>query len=171
MFGHVVTVNASLKDASSIGFIQSQTWLVNYPNLEVGITREDIEEKVKEWNNGGDERIKRLIKRPNAYTLVAKKDEKVVGFVSALKEEDENIIESMHILPEFQRQGIGTKLLKSALDWLGNEKRIVIDVVSYNKNAQRLYERFGFIVIEGKKSEDIVLLNGKRITKILMAKD
>lgn len=163
--------DASTKDAHDIGQIQIQTWLTNYPNPSTGITREDIEEKTKQWNKAGDERIKSQIQNPNAHTWVAKYDNKVVGFISVLKKDNESSIEAIHILPEFQGKGIGTKLLTKALNWIGNDKKVTLEVVSYNDGAQRLYKKLGFKE-QGEATDDIITLpNGKTIPKILMVKD
>jgi ribosomal protein S18 acetylase RimI-like enzyme len=51
----------------------------------------------------------------------------------------------LYVAPKFQGQGIGSKLLQSALEWLGPKKDVFLHVLSYNQNAIDLYERFGFV--------------------------
>jgi len=163
-------VDATTDDAHVIGQIQTQTWLCNYPNPKMGITKEDIKEKTDLWEKLGDDRIIKHLQDPSLNNWVAKNNDVVVGFVAAKKSLDRNQIAALHVLPEFQGQGIGTELLKTALDWLGNSKKITIDVVSYNEGAKRLYKKFGFKEAGEAKDDPIILPNGKIISKILMVK-
>jgi hypothetical protein len=63
---------ATVKDAHVLAEIQRQTWLCNYPNSQMGITKEAIEDKINQWNKIGDERITRILQNPNTHTWVAK---------------------------------------------------------------------------------------------------
>jgi RimJ/RimL family protein N-acetyltransferase len=162
-------MEASVEDAPDLGEIQTQTWLTSYPNPEAGITREEIEAKVEEWKQQGDARIEAEISKSNAKTWIAKDKGKVIGFIGVSKGE-ENKIEAFHILPSYQGQGIGTQLLTIALNWLGEDKKVTLTVVTYNNRAQRLYERFGFRK-QGEALEDIITLpSGRIVPKTLMVK-
>lgn len=163
-------VDATFKDAHAIGQIQIAGWLDSYASPEKGITIEDIQFKVKEWNQIGDKRIEDEFKKPGSRTWVTKTGGQVVGFIGGIKGE-ENRIEALYILPSYQGQGIGSKLLETALNWLGDSKKISIEVVSYNKGAIRLYKKFGFVE-KGEVTDDVIVLpNGKIIPKILMVKN
>lgn len=50
------------------------------------------------------------------------------------------------VLPQYQRQGTGTKLLEYALEFCKENKALSVDlkVHSTNEKALRLYRRFGF---------------------------
>jgi ribosomal protein S18 acetylase RimI-like enzyme len=164
-------VDASLGDVSALGFIQSQTWLCSYVNQEQGITKSDIQAKVDQWNQGGDQRIAAELSKLNSKTWVAKDGDLVVGFVAVLRGSEVNAIEALHVLPEYQGQGIGTALLEKALTWLRDEKKITIEVVAYNVRAQELYKKFGFKVVGDALDDPIILPSGKRIPKVLMVRD
>lgn len=77
----------------------------------------------------------------------------------------------MFVLPEFQGQGFGSKLLDKALNFLDNSKQISIEVVSYNQRAKSLYKKYGFIEKDEVIDDVITLPNGKIIPKILMIKN
>lgn len=171
MNDEILINEASLENAGDILEIQTQTWLTNYPNPEIGITREDVEEKTKQWHEEGEERIKQLINIPNSHTWIAKHNGKVVGFIGVLRGERSNSIEAVHILPDFQGKGIGTQLIRTALEWFGNNNPVSLEVVTYNIGAQRLYERLGFKKQDDKTHDTITLPNGKQIPKLLMVKD
>ena len=54
----------------------------------------------------------------------------------------------LELLPEFQRQGVGTKLMNQVLE--GARARGVpvrLQVLRTNAGARRLYERLGFVVV------------------------
>ena len=162
--------DATTQDAHVIGQIQSEAWLDSYASPENGITKEDIQLKVDEWNKIGDTRIEDNLNNPNSRTWVVKIDEKIVGFSAVLKTENENKLEAIFILPKYQGQGIGSKLLETTLNWLGNSKKITTDVVSYNERAKNLYKKFGFEETEETVDDVLTLPNGKIIPKILMVK-
>lgn len=161
-------VDALPSDAHCIGSIQTQTWLDSYSNPARGILREDIEEKIREWDTKGDERIASKIQESNSRTWVAKDQDRIVGFAGALKTDQENKVEALHILPKYQNLGIGTALLEKVLDWLGDSKKVTLEVVAYNTRAQKLYKKFGFSIVGEALDDPIVMPSGKRIPKVLM---
>ena len=58
-------------------------------------------------------------------------------------------VRRLYVAAAFQNQGIGTLLLQTALEHphLRDADRIFLDVWAQNRGAQRLYERFGFVVV------------------------
>ncbi len=158
------------EDAKFLVNVQTQAWVCAYPNRELGITKKDIKDKAEEFNSQGAERVIKEILKPGAKTWIAKADDKVVGFIGVLKTADESKIMALHILPEFQGKGIGTKLLNTALDWLGNSKKITIEVVIYNNQAIEFYKKFGFKNTGEIVEDKIRLPGGKLIEKVLMEK-
>ncbi len=159
-----------MDDVPVLGFIQSQTWLDSYVNEKAGISKTDIEAKIAEWNKDGDDRIWVEMNKPGAKTWIAKDNDIVVGFIAVLKGSEGSSIEALHILPQYQGQGIGTELLKKALELLGN-KKISLEVVEYNHKAQELYKKFGFYIVGPAVTDPIILPSGNRIPKLLMVKD
>ena len=53
----------------------------------------------------------------------------------------------LRVLPDFQRQGIGTELLKYAIGYCVKRGifEFTIGVETDNRDARRLYDRFGFV--------------------------
>ena len=159
--------DAKPEDAQDIAAIQKAGWLATYVNTEKGITKEDIitkdfesQERIARWEEG--------IKNPEGRRMfIVKKDGKVVGFCTAGKETNINRLLSLYVLPEVHGHGLGSRLMQEALQWLGDEKDIVLDVVSYNQNAINFYEKHGFRKTD-KHLEPFAFENGKVLPEIEM---
>jgi ribosomal protein S18 acetylase RimI-like enzyme len=163
---------ATAEDAAGIIAVQKKTWLATYPNEEFGITEQDI--LSKDWDS--PDRLARwqktIAEEGDANRLwIAKEDEKIVGFCSAQRGDVQNRIGAIYILPEYQGQGVGKKLLEKAFNWLGDEKDATLEVAKYNTNAIEFYKKFGF---EGESeiapSPASQLPSGKLIPGIEMVK-
>ncbi len=78
----------------------------------------------------------RTIYMPRANTWVYEKDEKVVGFISMVRNE----VGGIFVHPEVQGQGIGTALMDKARE---------------NHKTRRFYERYGFVGVKEFIDEDL----------------
>jgi len=77
--------------------------------------------------------------------VVASKDGLVVGYVIALRQGREGSIQSIAVLPDFRRKGVGKLLMESAIDHLaGKSKRVHLLVDVNNDGAIHLYRQFSF---------------------------
>ena len=173
--------NCTLEDAKSenvkkIRTIAKNAWLEIYPNEKYGITREDI--TAIDWFNPEEiEKRKKEIKEGNnTHTWVLRDDKaNIVGFCKVSKNNNssdikiQKEIDGMFIIKEFQGKGLGKKLMQKAIEWLGNDEEIKLEVVSYNTNAINFYKKFGFqettLPVSKKRTQ---LPNGKQIPRIVM---
>ena len=162
------------EDVLEVTRLLRDTWLDTYPNEEYGITKEEILDRYDEAKPDFEERMERrrqnVNQDPSSHSWVAKVDGKIVGFCAAGKGE-ENRIFAIYVLPQFQGQKIGWKMMKNALDWMGEPKEVYINVASYNQKAINFYEKVGFRKT-GKKVEDDVAAfpSGAKIPEIEMLK-
>ena len=85
------------------------------------------------------------------YALVAELDGKVVGSIDISRKRNRLAHVAsigMAVHDDYQNRGIGTELMKAALDmtdnWL-NIRRVELDVYTDNLPAVHLYEKFGFV--------------------------
>ena len=63
----------------------------------------------------------------------------------------EYYLDTMAVLPQFRRQGIGTELMRERIAWVRREYpdlRITLLVDPENLNGQRIYTRLGFRVVD-----------------------
>ncbi len=161
---------ATVADASSIARIQNDSWLATYPNVSMGITREDlmgylgnIDARAFRWEG----RIEKS--DPNVRISVLRNGDRIIGFCSVTKMSNVGHIDALYLDPEFSGKGMGGEVLQEGLRWLGNERPVELEVASYNARAIRFYEHFGFYKQGAAKSVD--LRNGKEIPLILMVRD
>lgn len=167
---------ATEQDISAIRSVQRSTWLETYPNKSLGITRGDIAEKFAHDDSPAGrplwlaERIAQLENaRYNAW--VARAEYEVVGYCIAEKEQTQNRIKALYVLPAFQKQGIGTALIDVAFAWLGVDKKIYIHVASYNTRAITFYQARGFAKTNVSVSDEVAALpSSKVIPEIEMVK-
>lgn len=59
------------------------------------------------------------------------------------------VIENLYVLPEWQRRGYGTILLRHAI--AQGDKPCYLHVLNLNVSAKMLYERIGFVETENRK--------------------
>lgn len=140
--------DATVEDVEQIRHVLKTTWLATYPNEELGITKEDIEQR---FNDSTPEARERLTKwkqnintKPDQHEWVVKSGDQVIGWCLARKG-GENHIQTLYVLPEFQGKGVGGRLLTAALDWIGKGKGVSLNVASYNQKAIDFYKRYGFV--------------------------
>jgi len=76
------------------------------------------------------------------FARVAECEGRVVGYLGAAG----GLLDDLFIDPAFHRRGIGKTLLQAQLD--RDIRPVTLEVFEQNAPARRLYEAFGFIVIE-----------------------
>ncbi len=68
------------------------------------------------------------------------------GWMQASESGPQVVLKQMYLAPRYQRQGIGSQILRLRLDeWAATNKAVVLGVLK-NNPARRLYERLGFAV-------------------------
>lgn len=135
-------------DVPQIQEVFYRTWLETYPNDEIGITRVDIEEQFKDRFSQEyiAKRAENLSKMPeNQNFLVAKYLGNVVGVCRMIIRDEYNQLQSIYVLPEYQRLGIGKMFWNKALDFFEKNKKIIVQVATYNVKTIEFYKKLGFI--------------------------
>jgi ribosomal protein S18 acetylase RimI-like enzyme len=165
---------ATPKDVKGMQEVFYKTWLATYPNEEVGVTIDDIEDRYKdafteEVLSKRAEQIAHL--RPGHALFFAKDGDTVVGLCRVVRSETENRLQAIYVLPEYQGRGIGTLLWNEAQKYLDKDKDIVVAVAEYNQNAIDFYTRLGF-EDTGKrwKDEKFTMKSGVQIPEMEMVK-
>lgn len=86
------------------------------------------------------------LSNPLAKYIVAKFDDTVVGFAGVWTILDEGHITNIAVHPNYRKQKIGSKLVKSLLDYCHscNCNALTLEVRESNLPAQGLYKKYGF---------------------------
>lgn len=146
---------ATANEAKDIFRIQRDTWLATYPNEEIGITAEMIEERFSDMD-GRIQKWKNNIEGGASRIWVIRSEDCIVGFCGVMEGEQFNRLASIYVDPDQHGGGIGGRLMEQALSYLGKDKDIVLDVASYNTNAIGFYEKYGFEIGSEIPEEDLL---------------
>ena len=173
---NITFTKATINDLSQIFELQQETWLDTYPNKAEGLRIEDIQSRFiglsEEEKEQQQERYQQRLDDLNILFILAKHNQKVVGYCEASKRDEQHRIYGIYVSPKYQRQGIGGKLISNAFSWLGDEQPISLNVASYNKKAINFYKKHGFTQT-GKTVQDPAgtLPSGAVIPEIEMKKN
>src|SRR5215510_2793330 len=133
---------AELKDAPALGHIQVTSWRSAFRNIAHD---EYLDQQVSESNQADD--WKEILADGEQVVFIAEIENKVVGYAWAHREADESIewdseLISMHLLPEYKRQGIGRKLFSTVAEQLKEQgcKSIYLWVLEDNSPSRKFYE-------------------------------
>ncbi len=145
----------SEEDVKGIHEVFYKSWLSIYPNEEIGITVDDVEDKFK--NSFTDESIHKswqgIRTEEGGKLLLAKEGTKVVGLIRVTLHPDKNQLQSIYLLPEYQQKGIGSSLWIEAQKLFDPTKKTIVQVATYNQQAIDFYSKLDF-VDNGKRWDD-----------------
>ncbi len=147
-----------------------RTWLETYPNVEAGITVQDIEERWKDRNS--EERLNRRKSElqkgdPDRKQIVATVDGEVVGACVATRSDTANRLNAIYVLPEHQGKGIGMMLWNEVRKFFDPTKDIIVGVATYNTRAIGFYSKIGFVDSGRRYTDERFQMNsGARIPEM-----
>ena len=117
--------------------------MIEYQDNLDSITPSMLEGFFVGWTNKpSPEKLFRLLKN-SQHIIIAVENKRIIGFINAIS--DQGLcayIPLLEVLPDYQNQGIGKKLVNRLLKVL-NEKYYMIDIVC-DDNLTRFYEKFEF---------------------------
>lgn len=141
---------AKEKDVKEIQQVLKTTWIATYGKV---FSSEAIDKITSVWHS--EENILSTINNPNAYIAVTKTAEgKIVGMITAIKEDHILHLYRLYILPEFQKKGLGQELFSYALASFNEVTSVVLEVEEMNQNAIGFYKKLGFEQ-QGETEEEV----------------
>ncbi|MFQ5976843.1 MAG: GNAT family N-acetyltransferase [Candidatus Heimdallarchaeota archaeon] len=116
----------------------------------------DSKSKAERYNRS--KHIFGSLESPYRPICVEKSSQRPIGTIVTTAKDTHGVIATFGVIPSFQRKGIGSRLMESALHHLWQAGVRTIDLAVRTKNPQALgvYERFGFQAIP--KQTTIVLI-------------
>ncbi|NHI92102.1 MAG: GNAT family N-acetyltransferase [Candidatus Lokiarchaeota archaeon] len=115
------------------------------------------------------------IKQDDVHLLLAKYEQNIIGRAQLIenKQEKQSHVGSLTISihPDFQKQGLGTEMLKILEEKAGSIGILKIQFEAFEKNisARKLYEKMGYDE-EGYRKNSVRLKNGSLSDSILYGK-
>lgn len=110
---------------------------------------------------------------PLAVYFVARDDKNITGYAGFWNVAGEGDITNVAVLPEFRRQGIGSRLIEAIIKQAAELKLelLTLEVRRSNIAAQMLYSKYGFEVIGERKryysdNREDALIMTKRLENI-----
>ena len=170
----ITIAEPTVADCDAIINVRKQTWIATYPNIEFDISKEDIQSLDFDNTVKKEKLRKQIVDQIDGvaqdYIWVARDGNTICGMCVAGpgRDNDDNELHAVYVLPEYQGYGIGKKLMHTALDWLGKNKNIYLWVTAYNKSTIDFYGRFGFKITE--ESKEFELQTKPKIKKMPLIK-
>jgi ribosomal protein S18 acetylase RimI-like enzyme len=106
------------------------------------------------------EYIAELLVSPTSMILLSEVDGEVTGFailkivdappISILQPRRRAFVDTIAVLPEYQRRGIGKALMNAAIEWgrSNGAQDLELGVVEFNQNAIAFYEHLGLATVK-----------------------
>lgn len=90
------------------------------------------------------------IEKENYQIFLCEEEKNIVGYIYIIINNKTAKIDALYIEEKYRNQGIGANLIESALSWIKekNIKNIELNVLTQNKQAKKLYEKYGFITFK-----------------------
>lgn len=129
---------ATPDDIPTIRIVLVETWHNTY---DVILGADKVTEITNTWHSIGN--LSNGLKRLDHAFLVAEVEDRIVGTAFATRRGEAIQLERLYVLPEFQRQGIGSALLSECEIRL-RATRIQLEVQMDNTKGRRFYEKHGF---------------------------
>lgn len=131
--------------------------MINFQDNLENITPENLQGFFVGWPNPPSQQTHLEILKNSSYFIVAvdSKSGMVVGFINSISD---NIMSAyiplLEVLPEYQKQGIGGKLVRKIVD---HYKNLYMLDLTCDENLQKYYEKQGL-----KKSSGMMIRNFDR---------
>lgn len=150
---------AEPEDAEEIHEVALKSWKDTYIQI---FSEETIEEIIGDWY--GIEDLREQAEHPMFY--VAEIDEQVTGFVHISVEGRKATLHRIYLDPEYQGEGIGSKLYEKVESEIEEEAdSIELEVLAENEKGNNFYRKHGF---EEQETEEIELKGEKAEQKIMV---
>jgi len=113
---------------------------------------ERLFEEFSRWQLERSDSIRKAIDNPDGELLVAEVDDKIAGFIHQVFFEDplhaslNSLITDLFVKEEHRKKGIGSELLKRALETAKTKevKEVHVTTREENHRAMKFYEKHGF---------------------------
>lgn len=141
------------EDRERLWELYRETALDAYVDEAAGISRQALTDFLKTDSTYFPKNWQKDLRSPGKHrtVYVAKNQGKIVGMVAPVFVDGNYRITGLYVDPAAQHMGVGTKLMETALAYIGSAD-VYIGVASHLKHLPDFYEPFGFRVIDSGKT-------------------
>ena len=141
---------ANHADAPRIAALHAASWRVSYRGMlsDKYLDGDLLSERKELW-------VERLnAPKPKQRVVLAESGGQLAGFACAFGSEDPDLgtmLDNLHVSREFQRRGIGIKLMSEIASWCHEElsgEGLHLWVLKDNGPARNFYERLGGVIVK-----------------------
>ncbi len=153
---------AEKDDIQGIKTVLAVTWRDTYSTF---LSQASIAKATTEWHS--PRVLEAEIDRPSTYIGVATSGpNEIVGMISAHSRDDVLFVARMYVLPDFQRQGIGERMMNEACRAFPQTQRLRLDVEEQNAKGKAFYRKLRFREVE-TRVDDVA---GTKLNLVVMEK-
>jgi len=153
---------ARIGDIPGIRSVLAVTWRDTYLSF---LSESSIARVTAEWHS--PQLLEAEINHSSTFLGVAESDSRdIVGMVTAHSNEELLLIARLYVLPEFQRQGIGERLMEESYRGFPQTQRVQLDVEEQNLKGRAFYRKLGFRAV-GARTDDLA---GTKLNSIVLEK-
>lgn len=161
MINNIIIRKAIDKDIPAIQQVATTSWNHTYE----GIISAEVQEDFLKMAYSEKALIHRL---ESTLFIIAEVNGKVVGFSSFSNIDTSKktaVLAAIYLYPEFQKRGIGSKLLQHGLVQLNGVERLLVEVEKDNITGKAFYTSKGFKI----EKEYVEEFSGHQLPTILMS--
>ena len=132
------------KDLEQYTDLLQQTYQHAYTKENIGLTADCFSKEI--FNNPATQKYLKsnLINTLNQKTWLIFDSDKLIGSITCfLKDAKEAELKGFYVRQKYQGQGIGQRLYKKALEFVGN-RDLLLDIYSHNTKTIELYKKWGW---------------------------
>ena len=152
-----------VEDVPEVKQLLSETWIDTYGSF---LSLETIQKVTSTWHD--PKLLAEQAQNPDIFFALAKNEGRKVGLITISKiDKDTLMMNRLYVHTNFQRQGIGSKLVEQALKVFPNAKKMRLEVEEENRKGLAFYLKQGFKEVERKQEK----VEGETMNVIVMEKD
>ena len=145
----MVTVQrANVEEVQEIKQVLSETWMDTYGSF---LSQDTIQKVTTVWHN--PQLLASQVQNPEIFFGVARDEgNTILGLVTARKQGDDTVVvDRLYVSPQYQRKGIGSKLLEESIIAFPGTRRLRLEVEEQNEKGLSFYRKQGFKEISRKE--------------------
>ncbi|MGH2620076.1 MAG: GNAT family N-acetyltransferase [Anaerolineales bacterium] len=153
---------ATVQGVQGIRNVLAVTWRDTYSSF---LSESSIAKVTAEWHT--PRVLEAEIVRASTFSGVARASEtseEIVGMITAHSRDELLVVTRLYVLPAYQRQGIGQRLMNASYLAFPGSLRVQLDVEEQNPKGRAFYERVGFKEV-GRKIDEVA---GTKLQSIVM---